>query len=305
MAKLRRNHSRNNKKSGPSMIRVIMFMAVLLFVLYHLYQGTINTDEGKGSLNVPVIGIENSSTHTKDYYPCGDRGDLVEHKYYSLSYNESAEQANWVAYELTKKSILVPNVKREKWFDPDYSVKTGSAFHRDYRGSGYSRGHLAPAGDMAFSKEAMKESFLMSNMSPQLRAFNGGIWNELEQSVRDWAFDNKSVYIVTGPMLNRNIIKSIGKNRVKVPSAFYKVILDITSREHKAIAFIIPNEMSTIALSNYVVTIDELETELGFDLFCNLLSTKEQEHLESISDISQWRIDKKRFNTRVNKWNIQ
>ncbi len=316
MAKLRINHSRGGSNSSVSMVKISIFLGVLLLMLYYLYQYTIGTkspllqnankqqNQNIGK-NTPVGDVKVIDNDNNSFYPCGDGGELVEHKHYSLSYNESAEQANWVAYKLTKSSILVPNVKRGKWFDPDYSVKTGSAFHRDYKGSGYSRGHLAPAGDMAFSKEAMKESFLMSNMSPQLRAFNGGIWNELEQHVRDWAFDNNEVYVVTGPMLNRKIVKRIGKNKVKVPSAFYKIVLDNYGEERKAIAFIMPNEMSTLPLRDYIVTIDDIERELGIDFFCNLLSENEQKKLESISDIGKWRVNKKKYDLRVGKWNFQ
>lgn len=255
----------------------------------------------------PVDNYEipvSTSTDDRYYLPKGSSGEVVHHKYYSLSYREKHEQAEWVAYELTKASLKKPNVKRAKRFNPDYEVSTRSAYHRDYSRSGYTRGHLAPAGDMAFDEQAMKESFLMSNMSPQTRSFNNGIWKELEETVRDWAYKNKRVYIVTGPLLDRKYIKRIGKdNKVSVPSAFYKAILDIDNPERKGIAFIVPHETSDRPLSEYAVTIDELEKELGYDLYADLISTELQDKIESQIDLKKWKFSDKRFQSRVSKWN--
>jgi endonuclease G len=112
------------------------------------------------------------------------KGNIVEHTFYSLSYIEKYEQAEWVAYNISDEQLKKPNVKRTDWFETDPKVITGSAKHSDYKGSGYTRGHLVPAGDMAFEELAMKETFFMSNMSPQIRSFNNGIWRELEEQSR-------------------------------------------------------------------------------------------------------------------------
>ena len=165
---------------------------------------------------------------------------------------------------------------------------------------------MAPAGDMAFNEEAMQESFLMSNMSPQSRVLNNGIWKELEEQVRDWAYSDDRVYIVTGPMLNRDKLETIGKKyKVTVASAFYKVILDINKPERKGIAFIIPHERSERRLQEYAVSIDELEDELGFDLFADLISEEVQADLESSFDIKDWKFNEKRYRARVEQWNDQ
>ena len=103
---------------------------------------------------------------------------IVNHLGYSLSYNEKNEQASWVAYELTADQVR-GTVKRKDSFRSDPLIKTGSASLSDYKGSGYDRGHLAPAADMKWSTTAMSESFFMSNMSPQLPGFNRGIWKKL------------------------------------------------------------------------------------------------------------------------------
>jgi endonuclease G len=96
-----------------------------------------------------------------------------------------------------KKTIT----KRKDNFRSDPKVKTGSAALSDYKGSGYDRGHLAPAADFKWSATAMSESFYMSNMSPQVPGFNRGIWKNIESTVRNWAVENDEIYIVTGPVL--------------------------------------------------------------------------------------------------------
>lgn len=121
--------------------------------------------------------------------------EIVKHLSYTLSYNEKHEQASWVAYELTEaKTHKVVN--RTNDFRPDNAVRTSSATNVDYQGSGFDRGHLAPAADMSWSEKAMEESFYYNNMSPQVPGFNRGIWKKLEEQVRQWAIDNKDIYML-------------------------------------------------------------------------------------------------------------
>ncbi|GAH82191.1 unnamed protein product, partial [marine sediment metagenome] len=129
------------------------------------------------------------------------KDDIIRHTAYTLKYKEKYEQAEWVLYKLTAERVK-GSYKRTNDFRPDPMVKTGSATLSDYKGSGYDRGHLAPAGDMKWSTTAMSESFYMSNMSPQNPGFNRGIWKKLEGQVRTWATDNEEIYIVTGPVLS-------------------------------------------------------------------------------------------------------
>jgi len=210
---------------------------------------------------------------------------IIRHVGYTLSYNETHEQANWVAYELTLEEVN-GIFERTNDFRPDPMVKTGSATLADYRGSGYDRGHLAPAGDMKWSAIAMSESFYMSNMSPQRPSFNRGIWKRLEEQVRKLAVDNKSVYIATGGVLIPGLIR-IGPNQVSVPEKFYKVILDYQEPELKGIGFILPNKGSKEPLQNYAVTIDKVESVTGIDFFYALPDEIEEE-IESKINLSKW-----------------
>jgi endonuclease G len=95
-------------------------------------------------------------------------------------------------------------------------VPTKSADYRNYKKSGYDKGHLCRAGDRNFNKEAFDETFYTSNISPQKHDFNSGIWNTLEQKVSYWAIKYESIYVVTGGILNTKL-QTIGPEKVAVP----------------------------------------------------------------------------------------
>jgi len=210
---------------------------------------------------------------------------IVNHYAYTLNYNEEHEQAERVAYYLTKDRVY-GTMKRTNDFRPDSKVKTGSATLADYKGSGYDRGHLAPAADMKWLATAMSESFYMSNMSPQRPGFNRGIWKRLEQLVRSWAIECEQIYIVTGPVL-KGSFKSIGLNQISVPECYYKVVLNYKKPELKGIGLILANTSSKKPLRNYAVTIDYIESITGIDFFVDLLDNVE-EVIESNLDLNKW-----------------
>ncbi len=114
------------------------------------------------------------SLSAQDLLPTSTTGQIVEHTYFTLSYSEDHEQAEWVYYELTPMLINGTQARTDN-FRPDPKVSTVSAQLSDYKGSGYDRGHLCPAGDMKLNKTAMSETFYLSNMSPQEASFNRGI----------------------------------------------------------------------------------------------------------------------------------
>ncbi|HPX59469.1 MAG TPA: DNA/RNA non-specific endonuclease [Bacteroidales bacterium] len=205
--------------------------------------------------------------------PYCNQEDVISHTGFSLLYSNQHKQAHWVAYQLTKEKTTKA-VERGSSFRPDPKVSTGTANNNDYKGSGYDRGHLAPAADMAWSSKSMKSSFYYSNISPQVPDFNRGIWKKLEALIRTWATDNDTIYVITGPILEEQL-PTIGKNKVSVPAAYYKVILDYTLPTIKAIAFIIPNEKSNLPLTHYVVSVDEVEKITEIDFFHRLPDEQE------------------------------
>ncbi|KRB54236.1 DNA/RNA non-specific endonuclease [Flavobacterium sp. Root186] len=228
-----------------------------------------------------VVKTENSfvsdqssagSLYTIAYQPTSTTNQIVEHKYYTLSYNEKFEQAEWVAYELKKEYLKNGNYKRP-YFIEDPKVTTGSADWRNYKKSGYDKGHLCPAGDMEFSEDAYNDTFYTSNISPQRHDFNSGIWNRIEQKTRYWAGKYNDIYVVTGGILEDSD-KKIGTEKVSVPKYFYKIVLAKSGKEHKAIAFLVPNEDSDKPIYDFVVPVETLEKMTGIDFFPNLKNLK-------------------------------
>ena len=219
------------------------------------------------------------------YLPTTTTGDIVKHKYYTLSYSEAHEQAEWVAYELKKDQLSYTNHRRPYFID-DPAVESGSANWKNYIRSGYDRGHLCPAGDRRFSKAAFNETFYTSNISPQKNDFNAGIWNRLEQKTRYWARKYDGLYVVTGGVLGDDL-KVIGNEEVTVPDYFYKILIDNSRGDYKAIAFLMPHEESDDALHKFVVSIDTIEKMTGINFFPNLPDTIEKE-IERKTDYKGW-----------------
>lgn len=211
---------------------------------------------------------------------------IIHHLAYALSYNSNYKQANWIAYELTGKETE-PLVKRSNHFVTDPELSGICANNDDYKKSGYDRGHLAPAADMAWSETSMKESFFFSNISPQIPEFNRGIWKESEELVRNWAKDYQKIQIVTGPVFSAKM-KSIGPHQVSVPESFYKIILKYNDSICSGIGFIIPNKKSSEPLQTFAVSIDFVEHSTGIDFFPALPDHLENE-VESHFNFSDWK----------------
>ena len=163
----------------------------------------------------------------------------------------------------------------------------GQAPLRFQIGSGYDRGHMAPAADFKWSAEAMSDTFYLSNMCPQEPSFNRGIWADLEAVVRTMAYDNGEVHVVTGPVLTDGPYETIGKNEVAIPKQFYKVVLDYTDPDIKAIGFVLSNEGSDKALQSYAMSVDEVEEITGIDFYPSLPDDQE-EAIESKVNTADW-----------------
>lgn len=221
----------------------------------------------------------------QDFTPKGKYNNIVNHQYYTLSYSEEHEQAEWVMYKL-EASKLKPEISRTNNFRPDNLISEGSAGLNDYRGSGYDRGHLAPAADMKYSENSMSESFFMSNMSPQLPGFNRQIWRIIEAKFRNWGHQYNEIVIITGPVLNGEYIDTIGENSIVVPKFFYKVAIDPDNLKRN-IAVLIENKASINDIQDYIVTIDELEDFTGIDFF-ERFNDKIESEIESSTHIDLW-----------------
>ncbi len=258
-------------------------LLVILFTIgYLLFEKYAN-----GQLDKPQV--EAGKTYKADtntyFLPSSTTGQVVHHNYYSLSYAEAHEQAEWVAYELKKDQVLNSDFKRP-YFEIDPAVKTKSAHWRNYKSSGYDRGHLCPAADREFNLGAYNETFLTSNISPQRHNFNAGIWNRLEQQVRRWAKKHDGIFVVTAGVLN-DPMDVIGSEAVSVPKAFYKILYDRSNGDTHMIAFLIPHQETDAHWREFAVTIDELERQTGIDFFPKL-EDSEEEKLEAVIDRKFW-----------------
>ena len=239
------------------------------------------------ALNVRSDGEKNQAGY--DNLALGFPGaadTVVDRVGYALGYIEYHEQAAWVVYKLTKDEVMTKVSKRKNRFKEDPEIPTGSACSADYQRSGYDRGHLAPAADMAFSERTMADSFFYSNMSPQHPKFNRGIWKKLEEQVRHFAVREDEVYVVTGPVLPKEKTITIGPNRVTVPTHYYKVVYDLTEPK-KMIGFILPNSNVKADLKDFAVTVRQVEEQTGLDFF-SVVPQPEQDRLETSIDVDAW-----------------
>ncbi len=235
------------------------------------------------SSNIDALGgIELTSDF--DYLPTSTSDVVISHPQYSFSYIEKYEQSEWVAYHLTSKDINSANYDRP-YFNQDKKVKTKSADWRNFKNSGYNKGHLCPAADRKATFEDYEATFLTSNASPQLYDFNAGIWNRLEQKVRYWAERYNGIYVITGGVLTDGL-KAIGSEDVAVPDYFYKIIL--TEDGKNMIGFLMPHEKSDKPLYSYVVPVDSIEKATGIDFFPNLEDDLEN-NLEKEKGYSNWK----------------
>lgn len=211
---------------------------------------------------------------------------ILERAGYVTSYNKKTKLPNWVAWHLTAENTKGSHSRKGIDFMEDEDVPTPRADDWDYYNSGYDRGHMCPAGDNKWDSEAMRQSFLFTNICPQAPGLNRGDWNEMENACRSWARENGDIYIVCGPILYKGRHKTIGKHKVVVPEAFFKVVLCMRGTP-KAIGFIYKNEDGNRPKGDYVNSVDEVERITGFDFFASLPDDVEKA-AESTADLDEW-----------------
>ena len=215
---------------------------------------------------------------------------IITHKGYTVSYNADWKIPNWVAYELTDVEVAGEEPRGKK-FVPDPMVpKYESATTEDYKNSGWDRGHMAPAADMKWHPQAMKESFYLSNICPQNRNLNSGAWKDLEEQVRDLAAQKGHIYVVCGPIVSDDY-QTIGANKVVIPSAFFKVLLQEENEKIYTIGFIYENVAGRRPMSTYAMTVDEVEEITGIDFFPSL-PDKIEKRVEAEVDFMKWVVKK-------------
>lgn len=208
---------------------------------------------------------------------------------YTLSYNPEELIPHWVAWELNSERLIERESRSDNFSpDPDLDPRTAVTTY-EYKGSGWDRGHMSPAGDNRWHWRAMDESFYMTNICPQNGSLNRGDWKELEEACRRWAAV-EPVYIVCGPILYATPKYGyIGHELdIRIPDAFFKVVLTgVESGKPRAIGFIYKNEACNQRMDKYVNSIDQVERITQLDFF-SALDDDVERRVEAECDLALW-----------------
>jgi endonuclease G len=211
---------------------------------------------------------------------------IIKKKSYIVSYNKDTKIANWVAWHLTSEHTE-GSIGRGNMFHEDEEVPSPKATVEDYKGSGWSRGHMCPAGDNKWDAEAMYQSFSLINVCPQNASLNSGLWNSLEIDCRNWAKRFHDIYIICGPVFFQQNHEVIGFNEIYVPEAFFKVVLCLNGKP-KGLGVIVKNTAGNKKKDIYYNSIDQVERITGMDFF-PLLSDDVEDEVESNLDMDMWK----------------
>ena len=265
---------RNNKKSSnlfdlaKTTVKTALWIVIVFALIFLLGRFIYNDLYPAPKIEIQAQGL------TDVKLPTGMKNVVCHYSGFTSYFNPETHIPNCVAYEIIE-SETTGDEPRKKSFEADHTID-GCAESSDYRNSGYDRGHMAPAADMKWSKEAMEESFLMTNICPQVKSLNSGIWHRLEQRVREWAARDSSIIVVCGPIFTPGKpVEQIGEIGVAVPHRFFKALY--APGRNIGIAFIFDNDKVKGELRKYAVTIDSVERETGLDLFYNLPDDIENE----------------------------
>ena len=211
---------------------------------------------------------------------------MLIRKGYTASYNKTTRNPNWVAWTLTKEHTYGQQQRQDERFEEDPGVPEPRSTYQDYYNSQLDRGHMCPAGDNKWDRQAMTESFLMTNICPQNHGLNKEDWNTLEIQCRTWARRFGELTIVCGPIYEDENPRRIGRNKVVVPSAFFKVVYRPRPKPC-AIGFIFSNNGNSQPWRQQAVSIDEVERRTGINFFPDLPDDVE-DSVEAMDDVKEW-----------------
>jgi endonuclease G len=287
MAKVKTKTKKSKRKANKRnrLLSTLLVLAVLGYYIGLNPMGWLSEESAesafifkkKGAVRRSCEGIEIPRT-LKDV---PER--VLEKSNYTVSFNRETNIPNWVAWSIASDE-LIERESRSNNFQPDPELPVHEAVTTDdYKNSGYDRGHMCPAADNKYHWRAMDESFYMTNICPQNHNLNAGVWSTLEQQCRRWAHGDTVVHVVCGPILYGNQApRYIGeKHKVRVPDAFFKVVLKgYEQGVPQGGGFIFENKAGKKSLSHYDCTINEVEEITGIDFFYHL-ADKEEERIES------------------------
>jgi endonuclease G len=276
----------NKKKS--SLLGSIVILVAMLFVVYQNYNKQASKSKGIKSeqesqfvtdmikdefwnpqntsmTKAPTYSIDKMEIPVIYNYTNGERMNRTG---YTIYYDPEFKTPRWVAWEVTRNEAKSNNAQRQMEFNPDPDLKGRKAFSQDYTYSGYDRGHMAPAGDMKWSRKSVEETFYMTNICPQNHELNKGDWNDLEIQTRYWAKKYGKVWVCCGPIYKSKSPKRIGTHKVAVPDAFFKVILFNKGKYNPVcVGFLFDNDASHKKMADRAVSVDSVENLMGMDFF--------------------------------------
>ncbi len=234
----------------------------------------------------------------EDYfgYFYGSGGNTDDNRNYSYNYSYSRYASLWTAYQL-KYEHKSGSASTSSWtYNPSIEEKyqvnmTGNSYPTMYGANNYSKGHQCPSADRKSNQQMNTQTYYCTNQTPQIQnGFNGGIWKDLEDAERDLVKKSGDVvYVITGPAYRKvggsetiNYLTAVaGKNAyptsLPVPNYYWKAFLKVkwngnTVESASAIGFWFEHKQygSSSDYSSYAVSVDQIETWTGFDLFANL-----------------------------------
>lgn len=228
----------------------------LLLLTISLVLSACQTTPTKPQIDVTdSVGIQTQSLPAKNI-------KTLDHKYFVIAYDTEYRLARYVSYDLTADQIKksIPGSRKDS-FRQDPLLKGTPAVVRveEYEKSGYDKGHLANSADFTYSPEANRATFLMSNMVPQKPLLNQQAWRFLEEQVRFWACGEKSIKVITGPILKDNLPRL--KSGLSIPQEFFKIVLDETAPK-KMLVFVYSQEDANIAHDKKLVSSKEFKTKI-------------------------------------------
>ncbi len=240
-------------------------------------------------LEFPHVSSASNDTIVIHYAP--EPGSDKKDVNYSLAWDKVKKANLFTCYEMYARNVQhTPGVNRyspvnwEDQYPQDPDIWPKYRWDTDpFRGSGYDHGHLCPSADRMYSTTANYQTFFLSNMSAQVHGFNAGIWEVMENQLRDWISANSPVtdtlYVCKGGTISDgNYI--LGKNNLIVPKHFFSAVLMKNKEGYKAIGFWFENANNTTTsqdLRPYIVNIETLQKDTGLDFFCNLPDKTEKE----------------------------
>jgi len=255
------------------MYKKTSFIVTILIILLIFFIFLLEINKKKELKEFSVTqNVSNHSYHT----PFGIKSNcdqILKREAFEVCYKYGTKSPEWVSYTITKASVSKVLKRKNRFYEDKEIEEKYRAKLSDYKKSGYDRGHMMPNATADYSKQSQKESFLLSNITPQHPALNRRGWAYLEKNVRSLATKYNKVHVVTGALYDDK--KEYIGNNIEIPDFLYKIIF--IPKINKMTAYLMPNsKVKKTEVSQYLKSVDEIETLTGIDFFYDLDDKKEE-----------------------------